>query len=73
MASFSNQAAEQDLYLAIHQFLKENLKDYKLKDVFDALHFAEESKLYKPTLLRGEIIYKSQKLSYLIRRKQAVI
>uniref|UniRef100_A0A486XIN0 Uncharacterized protein n=1 Tax=Rheinheimera sp. BAL341 TaxID=1708203 RepID=A0A486XIN0_9GAMM len=73
MASFSNQAAEQDLYLAIHHFLEENLKDYKLKDVFDALHFADESKLYKPTLLRGEIIYKSQKLSYLIRRKQAVI
>lgn len=73
MASFSNQAAEKDLYLAIHQILEENLKDYKLKDVFDALHFAEESKLYRPTLLRGEIIYKSQKLSYLIRRKQAVI
>jgi len=70
MASFGNLREVPDLYLAVHRLLEENLKNYMLKDVFDALHFVEDSKLYKPTLFRGEIIYKSQKLSYLIRRKQ---
>lgn len=70
MDGFDIHRALDDLYLAIHQHLVISLTNYELKDLFDALHFVANNKLYQATLLRGEIIYKSQKLSYLVRRKR---
>lgn len=70
MDGFDIHGALDDLYLAIHQHLVTSLTNYELKDLFDALHFVANNKLYQATLLRGEIIYKSQKLLYLVRRKR---
>lgn len=70
MDGFDIHGALDDLYLAIHQHLVTSLTSYELKDLFDALHFVANNKLYQATLLRGEIIYKSQKLLYLVRRKR---
>lgn len=68
MDGFDSNGSLDDLYLAVHQHLVISLTNYELKDLFDALHFVANNKLYPATLFRGEIIYKSQKLSYLVRR-----
>lgn len=66
-----NQSCVDDLYQAIHGHLIENLTDYRLRDIYDALHFAGTGCHIKATLVRKEIIHKSQKLTYMVKRLES--
>lgn len=71
MAGFNRPRAESDLYQAIHDHLIVNLDDYRLRDIYDALHFAGKGCYIKATLVRKEIIYKSQKLTYMVKQLES--
>ncbi|UYM17634.1 hypothetical protein [Endozoicomonas euniceicola] len=68
MTGFNPSCAESDLYQAIHDHLMVKLDDYRLRDIYDALHFAGKGHCIKATLVRKEIIYKSQKLTYMVKQ-----
>lgn len=68
MGRFDCSEGATDLYMAVHKHLSTNLPGYKLPDIYDALHFVEKSKVGRCSLERKEIIYNSQKLSYLVKR-----
>ncbi|ACV25466.1 hypothetical protein [Kangiella koreensis] len=56
-----------DLYFAIHEHLKEGLKGYDLRDIYDAVPFVDETIKRTQTFKRGTIEYKSKRLSYLVK------
>ena len=71
MEGFNRSSAESDLYKAIHDHLIMNLDDYRLRDIYDALHFAGKGCSIKATLVRKEMIYKSQKLTYMVKQLES--
>lgn len=68
MENFNVSSANDDLYQAVHNHLIINLKDYRLKDIYDALPFIDASLKRTPTLAQKAIVYQSQKLTYLAKR-----
>jgi hypothetical protein len=67
MSGLESMAASDDLYLSVHNHLKEHLANYQLMDLFDALHFVPKDTQYRATLVSRDIIYKSKKLTYMVR------
>jgi hypothetical protein len=67
MKGFESKAVNDDLYLSVHNHLKEYLANYQLMDLFDALHFIPKDTQYRATLVSRDIIYKSKKLTYMVR------
>lgn len=68
MKKFDPLFASEDLYRSVHSHLIDHLPDYRLRDIYDALHFVDKTLKRKNLLERREIIHKSQRLSYLVKR-----
>lgn len=68
MQGFDTSLVSSDLYESVHEYLLQGLPNYSLSDIYDALHFIDRTIIRKTTLERSEIIYKSQRLSYLVQR-----
>lgn len=71
MNGFETKTASDDLYLSVHNHLKEHLVNYQLMDLFDALHFVPKDPQYRATLVSRDIIYKSKKLTYMVRKAES--
>lgn len=70
MKSFESNIFIEDLYLAIHEHLKITLKDYELKDIYDALPFLGRALNKKQTLERRKIRHENKELSYIVKRME---
>ncbi|MBV1883867.1 MAG: hypothetical protein KUG82_19665 [Pseudomonadales bacterium] len=68
MLELDTNSASDDLYKAVHEHLVKNLEGYRLKDIYDALPFVGKKKKRINTFERKEIIYQSQRLSYLAKK-----
>lgn len=73
MSGFEQTTAVDDLYQAIHVHLSEVLPGYRLRDIYDALHFAGKGCQVKATLARRDIVYRSQKLTYMVKRLESTV
>ncbi len=71
MVDFNPTLAAEDLYHAMHVYLVDALEDYQLRDIYDALHFAGKGYRIKQSLERKEILYNSQKLTYMAKRLES--
>lgn len=57
-----------DVYLGIHNLLSEKFSDYRLSDIYDALPFIPSNWTIRKTLVKNEIEFNHQRLTYMTKR-----